>query len=74
MAPRVPDHVRIDPELPNLAGEGGRGVLEILFEKYNNNFFLPYPLVCRVFAKCVVDPIWGVCQCWYTSLAESTDF
>ena len=30
MLPRVPDRVRIDPELPNLAG-----VLKILFEKYN---------------------------------------
>ena len=27
------DRVRIDPELPNLAGGGG--VLKILFEKYN---------------------------------------
>ena len=34
--PRVPDNVWIDPELHNLAGEGGRGgVLEILFENYN---------------------------------------
>ena len=21
--------------------------------------------VCRICAQCVVDPIWGVCRCWY---------